>query len=161
MKTRLAIAALTVFATTSVVTYFMRAIPAVHAQDPTLNSVNVSFEMPKCDDKDHDTTVKMWVANGGTTIAGNDSVAPGQGFDDPGNYGPYDLPLQNTISKSEWASTTTNVHISTVGNDTWCTRFHIDALFSDNTHIKTNNCSVIKISESNRDYSFPTNACSD
>jgi hypothetical protein len=108
---------LTVFATTSVVIYFMRAIPAVHAQDPTLNSVNVSFEMPKCDDKDNDTTVKMWIASGGTTVAENDGVAPGQGFDDPGSYGLYDFPLQNTISKSEWSSTTTNIQIATVGHE--------------------------------------------
>jgi hypothetical protein len=117
--------------------------------------------MPKCDDRDRDTNIQMSVVNGGTTFAENDSVAPGVQFNDPGTYGPYDLPLQNTISKTGWPNTKTNIHITPVGHDTWCTKIHLDALFSDNTHIKTNNCSVVKIFESNRDYSFPTNACSD
>jgi hypothetical protein len=134
---------------------------ATRAQEPTLNAVNVTFELPKCDDRDSDTRIEMSVASGGSAIASNASVAPAIHFNDPGSYGPYDLPLQQTINKSDWPATTTSIHITPRGNDTWCTKIHVDALFSDNTHIKTNNCSVVKISEDNRDYSFPTNACSE
>jgi hypothetical protein len=129
------------------------------AADPSLVSVNITFQLPKCDDRDHDTLTKAWVTQGNTVIAENDNVAPGQQLGDPGTYGPYSLPLQNTISKSAWAGTVTHIHIDPVGHDTWCTEFLMDALFDDNSHVKSNNCSVVKISEANRDYQFPSTAC--
>lgn len=135
-------------------------------QPVTLSSVNVVFELPwHCDNRDHDTTTKLTVTNGGTTIAENDDVASGIELKDdqyPAHFwGPYNLPQQNTLAKDAWTGTNTNIHIDPNGKDTWCVKFHVDALFSDNTHIKTNNCSVVKISESNRDYTFNTTACSD
>ena len=129
------------------------------AADPNLIAVNVTFVLPKCDDRDDDTKINMSVVNGGTVIAQTDNMAPGQQFKDPGTYGPFPIALSTAITKSTYPSTTTKLHIEPHGHDTWCTRIDVDALFADNTHIKTGSCNVVKVSEANKDYQFQNSPC--
>jgi hypothetical protein len=142
-----------------IVLQVMSTVIAFAQPDPQLVAVNVSFHLPKCDDKDHDTNVYMSVVQGGTTIASADDIAHDTQFKDPGDYGPYPFVLVNTITKSAFPGTTTKLHITTKGKDTWCTKISIDALFADNTHLSYDSCVVIKVSEANHDAQFINQPC--
>lgn len=129
------------------------------AADPFLLAINVTFELPKCDNKDHDTAIEMSVVKGETVIAEGRRLAPGQEFRDPGTYGPFPLVLKNAVTKSLFERSTTKLRVSPNGHDTWCTRIHVDALFADNSHFKSSSCTVVKVSEANRDIQFVNAAC--
>jgi hypothetical protein len=120
----------------------------------TLAAVNVRFVMPKCDDRDHDTRTSVWIEKGGAVFARDNNVAPNQHLVDPGNYGPYAIPLTGAVSKSQYIGSTTHIHIDPNGNDTWCTRIDVVAIFSDGSTIPSSSGVVVKISESNRDAVF-------
>jgi len=124
------------------------------ADPPTLTALNVRFHMPKCDDRDQDTITQIWVDKGGIQYADNSNVAPGQQFKDPGDHGPFAIPIENAITKDNYVGSVTHIHINPNGHDTWCTRIDMEAIFTDNSKINTSSGVVVKISESNKDAVF-------
>ena len=134
------------------------SVPA-WGQDPSLTAVNVTFKLPKCDNRNPDTRIEMSVVKAGTVIAEDTNMAPGREFDDPGTYGPFPLVLKNAVTKTFYAGSTTKLHITPHGNDTWCTEIHVEALFADNSRINTWSCTVVKVSERNRDAQFVNQPC--
>jgi hypothetical protein len=131
----------------------------LHAQDPSLIAVNISFNLPKCDDKDDDSSVNVAIVQGGTVVADANRLGFGKTWSDPGSSGSMPLVLKKAITKSEYAGTTTKFHFNTVGNDTMCAGVTVEALFADNSKVTTTGCQTFKVSESNRDASFKNEAC--
>src|SRR5713101_2626836 len=124
------------------------------ADPPTQTALNFTFAMPKCDDRDHDTGIQMWVDGPGGEYARNDNIAPDQQFRDPGTYGPFSIAIENAINKNDYQKTKTHLHISPKVHDTWCTVVNLEAIFTDNSKINTSSGVVVKVSEANRDAVF-------
>ena len=129
------------------------------AQDPSLIAVTVRFELPKCDDKDDDSSFDIAITSGSTLIAEGKGIGRGQVFGDPSSPGPFPLILKNATTKSIFLTSITKAHLNTVRNDTVCTHIVIDSLFADNSKGSARTCNLVKISESNRDTQFANRAC--
>lgn len=139
---------------------FLPSDSATAQADPSLVQVSVRFKMPDCDDRDDDTNIHMAVhSQGGVLLAEDKSIAGKKQFRDPGNYGPFVLPLKSTVTKSNWIGTKTSLLISTKGHDTWCTEIFVEALFSDNSKTETSACNLVKVSEKNRQFNFVNAPC--
>jgi hypothetical protein len=119
-----------------------------------LTGIGVVFNMPKCDDRDHDTKIDMWIEKNGGRFASAFNLAPGQHFADPGTYGPFPFTLDVAVTKAYYRGSLTKLTISPRGNDTWCTTITITASFSDGSVLKSSTGSAIKVSESNRSAQF-------
>jgi S1-C subfamily serine protease len=103
--------------------------------EPTLESVQVRFVLPTGDDKDFDTAVAVQITKGNIVIASNDDIARNVRFEDPGNYGPFDLAVQPSITKAIYSDSLVRVSITPVGRDRWSSRIIVVARFSDNSQV--------------------------
>jgi S1-C subfamily serine protease len=104
--------------------------------EPTLESVQVRFALPGGDDKEFDTAVAVQIIKGNTIIASGDDIAGNVRFQDSGNYGPFDLAVQSSITKAVYSDSLVRVSITPVGHDTWTSRIIVVAKFSDNSQVK-------------------------
>jgi len=123
-------------------------------ENAQLTGIGVVFNMPKCDDRDRDTKIDMWIEKGGARLATALNLAPGQHFDDPGSYGPFPFSLDRAVTKAHYRGSLTRLAITPHGNDTWCTTITITASFSDGSVLKSSTGGAIKVSESNRTAQF-------
>lgn len=123
-------------------------------ENAPLTGVGVTFSMPKCDDRDHDTRIDMWIEKNGTRFASAFNIAPGQHFDDPGQYGPFPFTVDVPVAKAYYRGSLTKLTISPNGHDTWCTTVTITASFADGTVLTSSTGGPIKVSEANRNAQF-------
>jgi hypothetical protein len=128
-------------------------IPNTVVDDPLLQSVRVSFILPPGDNRDVDTGVAVSIAKGSLVLAGEDNLAPGVAFADPGNYGPFNLIVRQGITKSTYKDSTVTLTISPNGNDKWVTGLVIEATFSDNQVVKSQFVPTT-VDQNNRTVSF-------
>ena len=121
--------------------------------DASLTGLGVVFSMPKCDDRDHDTRIDMWIEKNGARFASGFNIAPGQHFDDPGQYGPFPFSIDAPVTKGYYRGSLTKLTITPNGHDTWCTTVTITASFADGTVIQSTTGGAIKVSEVNAPHS--------
>jgi hypothetical protein len=103
------------------------------ATAPTLASLEVTFDLPKGDNRDHDTRTNVEISRSGSLIARANDVAHDVEFKDPGAYGPYRLNILVAARKDLFIGSTTTVTVFPNGNDRWITKVRIDARFSDSS----------------------------
>lgn len=132
---------------------------AITLGDPLLIAASVTFVMPDCDDKNHDTTVDVTIVKDGVLIAEGQNLADNQEFDDPGKYGPFPLAIRQAVTKSAYQGSATKLRIAPFKGDTWCTRIMVDAVFADNTRVQTSSCNELKVSEKNPNGQFVNLPC--
>jgi hypothetical protein len=123
-------------------------------ENAVLTGVSVTFSMPKCDDRDHDTKIDMWIEKNNGRFASAFNIAPNQHFDDPGSYGPYPLSVEVPVTKAYFRGSLTKLSITPRGKDTWCTNIQIKGYFSDGQVLTSSSGAVIKVSEANRQMQF-------
>lgn len=98
-----------------------------------IDYANVTFIMPKGDDRDPDTGIQILVRKAdGNVIAENDNVAPGQKFEDPGTYGPFSLTVINAdATPDDFKGGSSQVIIHPNGHDRWITNVLIKLHWND------------------------------
>jgi hypothetical protein len=102
----------------------------------TVKSVQVRFSLPKGDNKDDNTTLTCRVKKDDTLIASKIDFANGQEFNDPGEYGPFDLDINTAVTKAEYRGSRTYLAIQPHGgreHDTVIMNTILEVRFTDNT----------------------------
>lgn len=132
----------------------VEATPTPAPSEPTLQSVQVRFELPPGDDKDHDTEVAISIVKGNIIITNDDDIAHEVAFIDPKTYGPYALTVQTpAITKSLYRNSTFRMSITPVGHDRWITTIHLEAKFSDGDVVRSTFPNIM-VSQDNRSATF-------
>lgn len=99
-----------------------------------LQSITVRFTLPKGDNKDDNTRLGITVRSGAVAIAQKANFADSEEFNDPGNYGPYPLEVQTSVTKAAYRGSTTTLTITPQGgarHDTIIMNTIVEAKFSD------------------------------
>ncbi len=123
------------------------------SESSTLQTIGVTFILPKGDDRDHDTVTSIDIKQGAVLIAENLDIAPGQHFDDPGIYGPFPIGVVTKVTKANYRNSTTHMHIQPNGHDRWITDIHIAAKFDDGETLQSSS-GVRIVSQDAQDTSF-------
>ena len=100
--------------------------------DPTLVNANITFHTND-EDKDDDTVVSVTVGKGGTIAA--QVTDRFQHFNDHSDAGPFDLVINNPLTRDDLKTGVVNLGITPNGNDTWHFNFFLDLRFSDGSHL--------------------------
>jgi len=99
---------------------------------PTLVNANITFHTND-EDKDDDTVVSVTERKGGTIAAQVSDRF--QHFNDHSDAGPFDLVINNPLTRDVLKTGKVELLISPNGNDTWRFNFFVDLRFSDGSHL--------------------------
>ncbi|MCW8129195.1 MAG: hypothetical protein KIS92_02315 [Planctomycetota bacterium] len=108
----------------------------IRAEDATLTEVKVVFHTTD-DDKDHDTTLSMWIKIDTKTLAYSEGFANNTRFPDKTDSSPFPLgEVDKKISKQEVAKgVKARLKMTTNGDDNWWFKFTVTFKFSDDSTI--------------------------
>jgi|ERR1017187_3600943 hypothetical protein len=98
-----------------------------------LIKAQVTFIMPKGDDRDGDTDIQIIVRkSNGNVIAQDFNVAPDQRFADPGTYGPFNIAVVDAnASHADFQAGSSQLIIHPRGHDRWITDVVITLQWND------------------------------